>query len=248
MTCPCHGGGGSREGNQAQSCPGSAGLCCLPFPEGPHPPPVMGNAVSRRPPPPPPPHNKQQGMGQAEREYQGKHICTVQRLCRMTATCLGFISAQHISCQQIPQSQGFIPGLQFVHERSSCLRGTLVPRDPGAGDPRPADTLSAMGTGPSATRVHACMHTQAHTHICMHTRAHTHRAHGSPPPAPGTLAPLELSNVSGDELITNTHSRALRVAAEVAAGPAQPHQVPWERGTTSVPAAGTRPALGPAPM
>lgn len=118
----------------------------------------------------------------------------------------------------------------------SSLRGTLTRGSPGAGAPLPTDHLGAMGAGPRCHR-HGAMGEPGralqrvlpsparceHTHTCTRTHAHARArtglcragagACGRPPPAPGTVAPPALSNVSGGELIANTHGRALRVAA-----------------------------------
>lgn len=164
----------------------------------------------------------------AERECPGEHVCAARCL-RATSAWLGFIQALQSSCQQIPRAEGFSQSLflsaghahmgwprcwgSSAHRPPRC-DGRWTPVPPARCHVEPGRVCS--GSCPArCTRTPAPTPAPTRTGLCRAGAG----ARGRPPAAPGTVAPPALSNVSGGELIANTHGRALRVAAVAPALP-----------------------------
>lgn len=174
MTCPCHGGGGSREGNQAQSRPGSAGLCCLPFPEGPHPPPVMGNAVSRRPPPLLPPTTNNRGWGRQRGNTRGNtsarcNVCAerqphVWALSQRSTSRVSKSLSHRVLSPACSLFMREVPACRAHSCQETLVLGILAPLTPSvqwAQDPAPHVCTPA------------CIHRHTHIYACTHVHTHT---------------------------------------------------------------------------
>ena len=85
----------------------------------------------------------------------------------------------------------------------------------------------------------ACMHTHMHTPVPEPAGSCTAAARSRPPPAPGTVALSELSNVSGRELIVNTHGLGNASGSTGCHGSG-----PWLTSAASTLAAGNGPCPG----